>query len=49
MVIDVYAQGGLLLIKSGVIRSGGAAPVDNVEQYLAWRKACADSPPAFAI
>ena len=37
-VIDVYAQGGLLLIKSGVIRSGGAAPVDNVEQYLAWRE-----------
>jgi len=38
MVIDVYAQAGLLLIKCGVIRSGGAAPVDNVEQYLAWRE-----------
>jgi hypothetical protein len=38
MVIDVYAQGGLLLIKCGIIRSGGAAPVDNVEQYLAWRE-----------
>jgi hypothetical protein len=38
MVIDVYAQAGLLLIKYGIIRSGGAAPVDNVEQYLAWRE-----------
>jgi len=38
IVIDVYAQGGLLLIKSWVIRSGGAAPVDNAEQYLAWRE-----------
>jgi hypothetical protein len=38
MVIDVYAQAGLLLIKCGIIRSGGAAPVDNVEQYLVWRE-----------
>jgi hypothetical protein len=38
MVIDVYAQAGLLLIKYGIIRSGGAAPVDNVEEYLAWRE-----------
>jgi hypothetical protein len=38
MVIDVYAQAGLLLIKYGIIRSGGAAPVEHVEQYLAWRE-----------
>jgi hypothetical protein len=38
VIINLYIQAGLLLIKYGVIRSSGAAPVDNVEQYLAWRE-----------
>jgi hypothetical protein len=38
LIVNMYGQVGLLLVKSGVIRSGGAAPADNVEQYLAWRE-----------
>jgi hypothetical protein len=38
VVINLYLQAGLLLIKYGIIRSSGAAPVDNVEQYLTWRE-----------
>jgi hypothetical protein len=36
-IVHVYIQAGLLLVKREVIRSGGAAPADNAEQYLAWR------------
>jgi hypothetical protein len=38
LIVNVYIQAGLLLIKRGLIRSSGAAPADNVEQYLAWRE-----------
>jgi hypothetical protein len=38
LIVNVYLQAGLLLVKRGLIRSGGAAPADNVEQYLAWRE-----------
>lgn len=38
IVVNLYLQAGLLLIKYGIIRSSGAAPVDNVEQYLTWRE-----------
>jgi len=38
LVVNLYLQAGLLLIKYGIIRSSGAAPVDNVEQYLTWRE-----------
>lgn len=37
IIFNVYVQAGLLLIKRGVIRSRSAAPMDNAEQYLAWR------------
>jgi hypothetical protein len=38
LIVNVYLQAGLLLVKRGLIRSRGAAPADNVEQYLAWRE-----------
>ncbi len=38
LIVDVYVQTGLLLVKRGLIRSGGAAPAENMEQYLAWRE-----------
>jgi hypothetical protein len=38
LIVNVYLQAGMLLVKRGLIRSSGAAPADNVEQYLAWRE-----------
>lgn len=38
LVLDLYMQAGILLVKRGVIGSSSAAPADNLEQYLAWRE-----------
>jgi hypothetical protein len=37
LVVNIYIQVGLLLVKLGIIRASSVAPADNVEQYLAWR------------
>jgi hypothetical protein len=36
-VMMIYMQAGLVLIKRGMIRARSVAPVENAEQYLAWR------------
>ncbi len=38
LIVSVYIQVGLLLVKLGIVRSSSVAPADNVEQYLAWRE-----------
>jgi hypothetical protein len=45
LIVSIYIQVGLLLVKLGIVRSSSIAPADNVEQYLAWR----DSLRRFAI
>jgi hypothetical protein len=45
LIVNIYIQAGLLLVKLGIVRSGSVAPADNVDQYLAWR----DSLRRFAI
>jgi len=38
LIVSLYIQVGLLLVKMGVVHSSSAAPADNREQYLAWRE-----------
>jgi hypothetical protein len=45
LIVSIYVQVGLLLVKLGIVRSSSVAPAENVEQYLAWR----DSLRRFAI
>jgi len=45
LIVNIYIQVGLLLVKLGIVRSSTVAPAADVEQYLAWR----DSLRRFAI
>jgi len=38
LIVTIYMQVGMLLIKRGIVHSGSAAPADNPEAYLAWRE-----------
>lgn len=37
VILHLYLQAGLLLLKRGIIQSGGAAPAEDAAQYLIWR------------